>query len=1106
MPAYTYDAKTVRFEGTFNQCSEQTIKLSQNYDCIGYPTTYTGLPYFHEREYTLQPIPATIQFDILSQPTSTVDTCSDYNVMLEARNAGEGDLTSPIITFDLPGDISSITIVDIAVEYPRNSGNIESLTPSLSGNTVTIDLLQHSFINAQNGLSGSYGASSLDEQIAIINMTLNPQCNYRSNTGTEYIITGNSPCGIAAIGSGSRLAIEPVIITGAEPPYSTNSVMISSPDLEGCEIETISVETYIVDGITGSNDFIRIVLPEGLIYVPNSFVSTGTATVTYLSTNSVGNHQEIEISLPVGANTTDLIAYNFGVESTENICQGTYDINLSTNVTTSGLNCGGVSCGTTEIVTGEVIAQINVTKSILEKSTFTATANYINEGTNTKYFITLGLLNTGGEDLSSGAEYNVFCTDAFGAKVGASIYTGTLTQAIPVGTSIEESFNFSSVNFCGINSNIIIEFEPSNSNCFCDALSILIPSTPSTDYADLEIEMSPNNNTVNVGDTVIFTITIENKGPLDATAVILENLIPSGYTFVSTDNSGTLSGNIITWPAFDLENNNTTTFSYTVTVNTQTTIATDFENIAQVIASDQPDSDSTPNNYDGLPLEDDEAISNIQFSISDLSIDKRLATGSTNTPSVGDRITFEIAITSDANATNISVADIVPVGFSADAASISNGGILTGSTITWTIPSIDTNTLIVSYDALVNTPTGVADEYKNIAQVTASDQIDPDSTPNNDDGDQSEDDEDAVNDILVATADLSIDKRLASGSTNTPNVGDVLNFEIIINNNGPHTATNISIEDYIPIGFTVDVTSISNSGILLGSTITWNITSLPVGNIILNYAVNVNTPTGITDEYKNIVQVTAVDQYDPDSTPNNDDGDQSEDDEDAYNTMVTQPFVDIDITKTANVLEATLGDTVVFTITAQNLGNTLATNIVIDEKIPNGFELVSSNTLNGIYDLVLGEWTIPSMNINESSTLTITVLVVKGENYTNIATLSYLDQIDTNTDNDEDEVTIDFKEDCLIIYNEFSPNNDGANEFFFIECIDQYPNSYLEIFNRWGTKVYEKKGYDNTWDGTSTGRATLKANEKLPVGTYYYSLDLGDGKTAPKAGWLYLNR
>ncbi|WP_369810294.1 gliding motility-associated C-terminal domain-containing protein, partial [Tenacibaculum finnmarkense] len=39
----------------------------------------------------------------------------------------------------------------------------------------------------------------------------------------------------------------------------------------------------------------------------------------------------------------------------------------------------------------------------------------------------------------------------------------------------------------------------------------------------------------------------------------------------------------------------------------------------------------------------------------------------------------------------------------------------------------------------------------------------------------------------------------------------------------------------------------------------------------------------------------------------------------------------------------------------------------------------------------------------------------------------------------------------------------------------------------------------------SNGRTTLVVDEKLPAGTYYYIIDLGDGSKA-KAGWLYINR
>ena len=92
-----------------------------------------------------------------------------------------------------------------------------------------------------------------------------------------------------------------------------------------------------------------------------------------------------------------------------------------------------------------------------------------------------------------------------------------------------------------------------------------------------------------------------------------------------------------------------------------------------------------------------------------------------------------------------------------------------------------------------------------------------------------------------------------------------------------------------------------------------------------------------------------------------------------------------------------------------------------------------------------------------------------------------------------------------MIYNEFSPNGDGVNEFFRIDCISQYPNNKLQVYNRWGNLVFEQEGYNNTWDGTSTGRVTINESKYLPVGTYYYILNLGDG-SEPLTDWLYINR
>jgi gliding motility-associated-like protein len=74
----------------------------------------------------------------------------------------------------------------------------------------------------------------------------------------------------------------------------------------------------------------------------------------------------------------------------------------------------------------------------------------------------------------------------------------------------------------------------------------------------------------------------------------------------------------------------------------------------------------------------------------------------------------------------------------------------------------------------------------------------------------------------------------------------------------------------------------------------------------------------------------------------------------------------------------------------------------------------------------------------------------------------------------------------------FTPNGDGKNDPFYIPGLDAYPNCKLEIYNRWGNLIYEAMPYKNDWDGTPNKSSMGKG--KLPVGTYFYILDLGDDK------------
>ena len=120
------------------------------------------------------------------------------------------------------------------------------------------------------------------------------------------------------------------------------------------------------------------------------------------------------------------------------------------------------------------------------------------------------------------------------------------------------------------------------------------------------------------------------------------------------------------------------------------------------------------------------------------------------------------------------------------------------------------------------------------------------------------------------------------------------------------------------------------------------------------------------------------------------------------------------------------------------------------------------------------------------------------------------DNIPNYQDNSSCDVVINPNPFSDVIPNTFTPNGDGVNDTFEIPALLQYLDFKLEIFNRWGNKVYDYSNNGNVspiwWDGYSDGRLTLNDNKPLPIATYFYIIDFNDGLTAPKQGWVYLNR
>jgi gliding motility-associated-like protein len=74
----------------------------------------------------------------------------------------------------------------------------------------------------------------------------------------------------------------------------------------------------------------------------------------------------------------------------------------------------------------------------------------------------------------------------------------------------------------------------------------------------------------------------------------------------------------------------------------------------------------------------------------------------------------------------------------------------------------------------------------------------------------------------------------------------------------------------------------------------------------------------------------------------------------------------------------------------------------------------------------------------------------------------------------------------ISIPNSFSPNGDGRNDLWEIKNLSAYPRNTVEVFNRYGQRLFRSIGYNIAWDGSFKG-------QPVPEGTYYYIINLKNG-------------
>ncbi|RZK45419.1 MAG: gliding motility-associated C-terminal domain-containing protein, partial [Pedobacter sp.] len=213
---------------------------------------------------------------------------------------------------------------------------------------------------------------------------------------------------------------------------------------------------------------------------------------------------------------------------------------------------------------------------------------------------------------------------------------------------------------------------------------------------------------------------------------------------------------------------------------------------------------------------------------------------------------------------------------------------------------------------------------------------------------------------------------------------------------------------------------------------------------------------------------------------------------------------------------AEVGEHINYTFTVTNTGDTVLSDIVVtDNELPIEWTSVQTIATLGVAEqfIVTGYYVLTQDDIDAGKV-------------TNQAGVKAFDPDGFPVDDVSDgsdvagnnpTVTILPVDNCTItVYNMVfiggMPNaaTDMNYEHLQIAGIVCFPDNTVEIYNRWGIKVFETKGYNNNdkaFRGYSDGRVTVNNSAALPEGTYYYILKYKDGNnTREKAGFLHLTR
>lgn len=471
---------------------------------------------------------------------------------------------------------------------------------------------------------------------------------------------------------------------------------------------------------------------------------------------------------------------------------------------------------------------------------------------------------------------------------------------------------------------------------------------PAPSGTDLVVTKADNPDPVSPGQQLTYTLTVTNNGPVAATNTVLTDNLPAGVTFLSaTAPSGvtcSTANNSVTC----------TLGSVNVGASVQVTLLVT-PDVTGTLSNTATATTSVGETNPGNNTVTITTTSQAAPSPADLVV---VMTDNPDPVVPGQLLTYTISVTNNGSnpANNTVLTDTLPSGVNLISASGPSGSTCsqTGNTVSCTL-----GTLAAGASATVTllvTPTAVGTITNTATATTAS----GDANPGN-----NTDSESTTVQAAANPADLAVTKT-ANPSSVFP--GQVLTYTVTVTNNGPSTATATTLVDVLPPGVVflsatspagtscvqssgVVNCSLGNLGAGVSSQVTINVTPLQPGSI--TNTATATTSAGESNPGNNSASVTTTVNATPSGTG-----------------------TDLAVTKSANPSPVAPGQTLTYTITVNNAGPNLATNVQVFDTLPGGVTFLSATGPSGSICSQAGgvvTCTLGSLANGASAVVTITV-------------------------------------------------------------------------------------------------------------------------------------